>query len=115
MDYLDKIIADEKVEQQWIEKFRALDIKKRKEIINKLIKKYWGDDYRNREYKLGYEPRVPLFGTLLDYGEMYGRELDTSDSYFPQTAFAIEEGFKVSATFGQGTFVDVVEYAEEEH
>ena len=44
------------------------------ESIEHLDKWYSSDKYRDREYKINYEPRETLFWVLFDIAEKYGRE-----------------------------------------
>lgn len=43
-------------------------------VIQKAIDKYESDEYVRKEYKLGYEPRRPIYYLLYEYAEQFGEE-----------------------------------------
>lgn len=43
-------------------------------LIQKVMVKYESDQYVCKEYKLGYEPRTPIYYLLYEYAEQFGEE-----------------------------------------
>lgn len=98
-----------KVEQRWADKFHALTKDQRTKIIEKVVNKYSSDEYQNREYKKGIEPREELLWVLLTYAEKYGKPLPKDMlGEFVSEAFSIDEDeWIIERIDGQGSFVGV--------
>lgn len=82
------------------------------EILEKIIKKYDSDKYVNKEYKLGYQPREPLFTLFYDYAEKYGRECtdrewETYGNMFTGSLYYCN-GYYFNMMHGQGTVIKVM-------
>lgn len=95
-------ITHEKFWSRWTEKFHNLGKEKRDEFIEKAIKKYECDEYIDKEYRLGYEPRKPLYNLFLQYGIRYGEADDT----FGTTCGAYRfDDWIVCLYIGQGSYI----------
>ena len=74
----------------------------------KLVKKYESDKYYQKERKMGYEPRKPLYDLLLQYAEAKGMHL-SEESDFLASSYRIGS-YKVALYVGQGAFIHVSKY-----
>lgn len=101
----------EEVENRYIEKFHSLRLTSRWNIIEKIRTKYDSDEYVRREYRMGYEPRTPLYFLLLEYARKYGMTI--LDEYGEDLAFCAElflvDGYYVELMIGQGSVVHVMD------
>jgi len=78
--FQEKLQREQDHEDRWVEKFKTrcendLDL-----AIETLLKKYDSDEYVNKEYKLGYEPREKLLWLVWSYAKTYCKECE-DDSY----------------------------------
>lgn len=64
-----------KIDSIWIKKFHNLPEERQISIIQRIKDKYSSPEYLNKEYKLGYEPRTPLYFLLFAYSRVYGEDL----------------------------------------
>jgi hypothetical protein len=69
--FAEKMLRQRIVRDRWVLKFKNryennLDI-----ALEKLMNKYYSDEYRDREHKIGCEPREPLLWLVWDYAEDY--------------------------------------------
>ncbi len=81
------------------------------EIIEKLCTKYDSDEYVNREYGLGYQPRETLMWTMLTYAKKYGTEFAQEEyakyaGMFTGEMFYLED-WVFEVFYGQGTAISV--------
>ena len=112
---LDKMFEDmERQEQIAVARaawFEGIGPDKRATLIHRAIEKYASDEYRDREYRNGYEPRTPFFEFLFNYAGRYGKEMPCDFSvYFQHTYRLIDGKWLVREMNGQGTVYDVTEY-----
>lgn len=107
MNRVDKIVDSQ------LERFhnRILRDNNFSELIEKIQTKYSSDKYKDREYKIGVEPREPLFGFLMNYAEKYGRdateeEWEELSGMFTNELYYIY-GYYFELVVGQGSYVSV--------
>lgn len=101
-------ITHEKFYSRWVEKLHSLSVGDRNTFIEKVVKKYNSMEYFNREYRMGYEPRCPLYILLQKYAERYGEPLPaTYSTYFVESARSIDSKWAVRLFVGQGSFIKV--------
>lgn len=110
--YIEKIKEKEEIKKRfkdrWIERLKKhiepdIDL-----VIEKLLKKYDSDEYVNREYKLGYEPRNQLLWLVYDYAEKYCKECEDEKYLNDFTASAYYIGnYVIQMMIGQGSVVTI--------
>jgi hypothetical protein len=110
--YIEKIKEKEEIKKRfkdrWIERLKKhiepnIDL-----TIEKLLKKYDSDEYVNREYKLGYEPRNQLLWLVYDYAEKYCKECEDEKYLNDFTASAYYIGnYVIQMMIGQGSVVTI--------
>lgn len=79
--------------------------------IEHLLNWYESDKYRDREYKMGYEPREDLLWVLLDVAEKYGREctqeeVDIYANMFTGDMFVLGS-YVIQVMNGQGSVIRI--------
>lgn len=94
----------------WVEKLHGLDKDLRSNLIKKVIEKYKSQEYLNREYSLGYEPRMELFTLLQKYAEKYGDDIPDEYGDFVASALLVDSKWLVKLFIGQGSYITVSEY-----
>lgn len=77
-------------------------------MINKINNHYLSDNYINREYEMGFEPREPLNTYLLEYFEEFGEENHEDWGMFTCCQYQIDRWI-VGLAVGQGSFIYVKE------
>lgn len=104
----EKIEIEKRFKDRWIERLKKhiepnIDL-----AIEKLLKKYDSDEYVNREYKLGYEPRNQLLWLVYDYAEKYCKECEDEKYLNDFTASAYYIGsYVIQMMIGQGSVVTI--------
>lgn len=106
--YCAKIKADKQRLDERILAFHGKYHDKLDEVLEHLINKYDSDKYRNKEYRLGYEPREDLLWFMLAYAEKYCTQcLDekylndfTGDAYYIGT-------YVIQVMHGQGSVIKI--------
>ena len=111
---VDWILAQERVENKYIEIFHSMSSTKRAEIINKIKAKYDSDEYLNREIlKCHREPIMYLYWVLFEYAQKYGKQLSQKkNNPFPHEIYLIDNTFVIRLMHGQGSCVDVWTFSE---
>lgn len=89
-DFGEKIEFENKLFSKYIVKFYNLSKAKRIEILEKIYIKYNSDSYKDRYYKKGCFPEYYLGEYLIEYGRLYGIEVE-SDLFFPEEKYIIED------------------------
>lgn len=76
--------------------------------MERLIDKYDSKEYRDKEFRLGFEPREPLFWFMFDYGMKYCEEC-TDDKYWNDfTGGAYYVGsYVIQVMIGQGSVIRI--------
>lgn len=103
-------ITHTKFYDKWVEKLYGLDKDLRSNLIKKVIEKYKSQEYLNREYSLGYEPRMELFTLLQKYAEKYGEDIPDEYGDFVASALLVDSKWLVKLFIGQGSYITVSEY-----
>lgn len=81
--YFEKISKREEHTNRWIEKLKDKYQHNIDHIIEKLMGKYYSDEYIDREYKIGVQPRETLFWLVWEYSKKYSKECNDI-KYFNQ-------------------------------
>lgn len=103
--YVNRLKFRQELSNKYTEKIHNLSSDERISLIRKIIAKYNSKEYQEREEKCGrYECSNSLYWTLLEYGEVYGNELLSSNE-FPFGAYEIDKKFIVNVIHGQGSVV----------
>lgn len=110
--YIEKIKEKEEIKKRfkdrWIERLKKYIEPNVDLVIEKLLKKYDSDEYVNREYKLGYEPRNQLLWLVYDYAEKYCEECEDEKYLNDFTASAYYIGsYVIQMMIGQGSVVTI--------
>jgi hypothetical protein len=105
-----------KKEEEQVEKFYQENKDNMKATIEKIIAEYESDEYVKNEYKLGYEPRTPLYWLLKSVAEKYGETVKPTKknshkwrqyiNMFTAEAY-IYEGYFIQVMHGQGSVVRI--------
>lgn len=76
--------------------------------IRHLLDWYESDTYRDREYKMGFEPRETLLWVLLDCARKYGKEC-TDESYANQFTgeMWVIGSYVIQVMHGQGSVIRI--------
>lgn len=79
--------------------------------IEHLLKWYESDRYRDREYKMGLEPREDLLWLLLDIAEKYGQEcskeqIDAYANMFTGDMYVLGS-YVIQVMHGQGSVIRI--------
>lgn len=97
-----------KILNKQIKRFHTKYAKKLDWVIEKLEAKYLSNAYCNKEYKLGFEPRMPLYWFLLDYARKHCRQCKNKKylNMFTGDAYYIGS-YVIQVMHGQGSVVKV--------
>jgi hypothetical protein len=83
------------------------------EFTRRVVAKYESDEYRDRWYSRGIEPREDLYYFLMEYAIKYGRKVTKSEIKKYGNIFTSElvfcEGFYFNLTNGQGSVIKIIE------
>ena len=109
--WLAKLDFERKLARRYIDWFSAQTIQERDRIIRLIKEKYESDAYKDREYRLGYEPRCELMWLLDDYADFYGKSLPQDpDNPFDHHNNLIDNKWVVTVMHGQGSVIHISEY-----
>ncbi len=106
--FVERMNIKNEVDNRWVEKIKThygdnIDL-----LTEKLMNKYYSDEYVNREYKRGCEPREPLLWILLLYAEKYGEKCRDEKYWNVFTATAYYLGsYVIQLMNGQGSVVKI--------
>ena len=93
---------------RWVEKFRVRCESDLDGALEKLTKKYYSEEYRDREYKMRVEPREPLLWLMWDYAKEYCKRCKDKRYYNMFTADAYYIGsYVISIMHGQGSVLAI--------
>jgi hypothetical protein len=97
------------VKDRWVEKIKLYYGQNIDVLTEKLMDKYYSDEYRDREYfKCKCEPRETLLWLLLDYAESYGTSCEDEKYFNDFTADAYQIGsYVIQLMIGQGSCVRI--------
>lgn len=106
--FAEKLEREHAHKERWVEKFKSrcednLDL-----AIESLLSKYDSDDYVNREYRLGYEPRETLLWLVWEYAEKYCKECEDESYANPFTGGMYYIGsYVIQIMHGQGSVLKI--------
>lgn len=108
-DFADKINKKKEIKTKQLERLNRLGYFV--QFIEKVIKKYNSDKYRDSLYKRGIEPPEDLFWFLFHYAEKYGRECNKEEweqygNMFSSALFFCN-GYYFNRMGGQGGVIQV--------
>lgn len=108
--WADKMKAEETRLNKRIDRFHLIYKDRLDEVMVTLIHKYESKAYRDKEYRLGYEPRENLYWFMLDYARKYCKKC-TDKKYLNQfTGDAYYLGsYVIQVMYGQGSAILIQE------
>lgn len=107
-EWLEKLQREELHLQRWVDRVWDRIKDDIDGSIERLLNWYESDRYRDREYKMCYEPREALLWVLLDCARKYGKECD-DESYanvFTGKMYVIGS-FVIQVMHGQGSVIRI--------
>lgn len=107
-DWIFEIERTKEHQSRWVEKLKSKYENDIDYVIERLMDKYYSDEYIDREYKLGFQPREPLLWLLLAYAEKYCN-LCNDERYLNQftgTAYYLGS-YVIQTMYGQGAIIKV--------
>lgn len=110
-DWLNKMELEKQREIRWADRMHERIKGNIDESIEHLIKWYDSDKYRDREWKMGFEPRERLFWVLWDVAKKYGREAtenewDVWGNMFTGNIY-IFGSYAIQIMHGQGSVIKI--------
>jgi hypothetical protein len=103
-----KLNNEKEFDLRWVERFKKYGAKNIDETIEKLMDKYYSESYRNREYRLGYQPREELMWLLFDYAQKYCKICEDERFYNNFTSGAFYVGsYVIQIMNGQGSIIRI--------
>lgn len=107
-EYAKKIKAEEEIKNSQLMRFHAKYANMIDEVIEHIMQKYESDAYVNKEYKLGYEPRRPLYYFLFDYATKRGDRCRDERYMNPFTGGIYYLGsYVIQIMHGQGSVIKI--------
>lgn len=107
-EFAERITREQEQRDVWIEKFKSRYENNLDFIIEKLMNKYYSDEYVNREYKIGYQPRETLLWLVLDYAVKYCKPCKNKKYFNPFTGEAYYIGsYVIQVMHGQGSVIRI--------
>lgn len=111
MDYFDSLERLKQHDDRWTDRMYERIKDNIDESIEHLIKWYYSDKYRDREYKKGYEPREQLLWVLFHVAEDYGRECTEQEAEQYANMFTGEiyilGSYAIQVMHGQGSVIRI--------
>ena len=85
-----KLVREQEHLDRWVEKFKTRCENDLDSTLERLMEKYYSEEYVRREYKRGVEPREPLIWLAWSYAEKYCKPCEdykyfnvfTGDAYY---------------------------------
>jgi hypothetical protein len=111
--YAEKFQRGRDHRNRWIEKMKSWLGDDIDSGVERLLAWYGSDKYRDREYKMGYQPREELLWVLFNYSVFYGEEIqEDSDLYETYGNFFTWGMFKIGSyviqvMIGQGSVISI--------
>lgn len=91
---------------RWVQKLKLRYENNIDYIIEKLMDKYYSDEYVDREYKIGVQPREPLMWLLWSYVRKYCKECNDNTYLNNFTGSAYYVGsYVIQIMHGQGSIL----------
>lgn len=117
-EYFGKIRMRQLMEDSQMERFHLKynTSEKFSVIVEKIIAKYYSDEYTKKEYKCGRQPMESLFFFLYEYAGKYGRvaideECEKHGNMFTAGLYTIHDYF-FNLMCGQGSVVQISKKGE---
>lgn len=111
--YVEKIQKGREHRNRWVEKMKSRIENNIDSAVEKLLYWYESDKYRDREYKMGYQPRESLLWVLFNYAVMYGEEIQEDSELYETYGNCFTGGmFKIGSyviqtMHGQGSIISI--------
>ena len=106
---------EEKLYASQVDRFYQRHKENMPAIIEKIMAKYDSNEYVNKEYKLGYQPREDLYWVLMSIAGKYGTKVELNEenakkypklNMFTSVSY-IFEGYLIQQMDGQGSVVRI--------
>ena len=88
--YFEKFHQKAAIEASQLERAYKIINHRFEEVVEKLLAKYYSDEYRDHWYNRGYEPPEHLLYFLFYYSKKYGRELTREEEKLHSNDFTSE-------------------------
>ncbi len=109
-----KMKRDQEHTSRWVEKFKIRYENNLDTIIEKLLTKYYSEEYMEREHKIGVQPRDPFLWLLWEYAQTYCRECEDKKYFNEFTGGAFYVGsYVIQVMYGQGATLKLTSTKEE--
>ena len=106
--YFKNIKDRNNIQNRQIEKFKSLYEDKLDYVIETLQNKYQSDKYRDKEYKLGFEPREKLLWFVFEYAIKYCKPCNNKKYWNMFTGEAYYIGsYVIQIMHGQGSVLRI--------
>lgn len=106
--YFKKLALRQKMERKQQKRFHEKYRKRLDEVIERLEKKYESNAYKDKEYKLGFEPRCPLYYFVFDYACKYCKPCKDKKYWNMFTGGAYYIGsYVIQIMHGQGSVIRI--------
>lgn len=103
-EWAKKYAREQDHKDRWVEKFKARCENDLDGTLEKLMDKYYSDEYVKREYKRGVEPREPFLWLAYSYAIKYCKPCEDEKYYNMFTADAYYIGsYVIQLMIGQGS------------
>lgn len=107
-EYAQKIVRDNEHLDRWVEKFKNRCENDLDGSLEKLIDKYYSDEYVKREYSIGVEPREPLLWLAFEYAVKYCKPCEDEKYFNMFTGEAYYMGsYVIQVMHGQGSVIRI--------
>lgn len=111
--YAEKLRKGREHRDRWIERMKSRIETDIDSSVEKLLNWYKSDKYRDREYKMGYQPREELLWVLFNYSVIYGEEIQEDSEIYETYGNSFTGGmFKIGSYIiqimhGQGSIIAI--------
>jgi hypothetical protein len=107
-EWAKKYTREQDHKDRWVEKFKQRCESDLDGAVNALTKKYYSEEYRNREHKMNVEPREPLLWLMWDYAQDHCKKCKDKRYYNMFTSDAYYIGsYVISIMHGQGSVLAI--------
>ena len=107
-EYTQKILRESECIDRWVEKFKSKYEDKLDCVLERLMDKYYSDEYVNREYKIGVQPREPLLWLVWEYAMEHCEQCEDEKYLNDFTGDAYYIGsYVIQIMYGQGAILKI--------
>lgn len=107
-EYTQKILRESECIDRWVEKFKSKYEDKLDCALERLMDKYYSDEYVNREYKIGVQPREPLLWLVWEYAMEHCEQCEDEKYLNDFTGDAYYIGsYVIQIMYGQGAILKI--------